>query len=62
MRMLPLLGFVALLPCVACESIEGREKGPPLPLHTIDGTSGHFSVPSAYLCNTPPEGQTIGYP
>ena len=57
-----LLGLIVLLPCVACESIEGREKGPPMPLHTIDGTSGHFSVPSAYLVNPPQEGKTFGYP
>lgn len=57
-----LLGLLTVLPCLACASLDDREKGPPLPLHTIDGTSGHFSVPSAYVTNPAPEGQVFGYP
>jgi hypothetical protein len=38
------------------------EAGPPLPLHTIEGSSGCFAVSTAYLANPPDEGQILGKP
>lgn len=37
-------------------------RGPCLPLHTIEGMSGHFSVPSACLANPAPPGEILGHP
>jgi len=37
-------------------------KGPPLPLHTIEGTGGAPITQMAYLVNPGPEGTTIGLP
>lgn len=34
----------------------------PLPLHTIEGTSGVFLTPTAYLANPPKEGDMFGLP
>ncbi|MHC4813341.1 MAG: DUF3034 family protein [Planctomycetota bacterium] len=33
-----------------------------MPLHTVDGTSGHFAVPSAFLTNPAAEGELLGRP
>jgi hypothetical protein len=38
------------------------EKGPPLPLHQIEGNGGIFSTLSAYLVNPPRNGEPIGRP
>jgi len=38
------------------------EKGPPLPLHQIEGNGGIFSTLSAYLVNPPRNGETLGRP
>ncbi len=38
------------------------EKGPPLPLHQIEGNGGIFSTLSAYIVNPPRNGEPIGRP
>ncbi len=38
------------------------EKGPPLPLHQIEGNGGIFSTLSAYIVNPPREGERVGRP
>ena len=38
------------------------EKGPPLPLHEIEGNGGIFSTLSAYLVNPPRNGEPVGRP
>jgi hypothetical protein len=38
------------------------EKGPPLPLHQIEGNGGIFSTLSAYLVNPPRAGEPVGRP
>ena len=38
------------------------EKGPPLPLHQIEGNGGIFSTLSAYLVNPPRNGEPVGRP
>ena len=35
---------------------------PPLPLHQVEGNSGVFLTPTAYLANPAPEGKTFGKP
>lgn len=37
-------------------------KGPPLPLHTIDGVGGILITPTAYLVNPGPQGAIFGLP
>jgi len=37
-------------------------KGPPLPLHTIEGVGGLAITPMAYLVNPGPKGTTVGLP
>ena len=37
-------------------------EGPCLPLHTVEGVSGHFSVASAYFANPPAPGRVFGDP
>lgn len=69
MRRVWFLGLIAVL-CmqVALVADDGAAdaapaaKGPPLPLHTIDGTSGVFVVPIALLVNPAPEGEIFGKP
>ncbi|MEW6742508.1 MAG: DUF3034 family protein [Planctomycetota bacterium] len=39
-----------------------EDEGPPLPLHTIEGMGGAFSVPSASLVNPAPAGEVFGKP
>lgn len=56
------LAAAILLSCLGCSALKDREKGPPLPFHSIEGTSGHFSVPSAYLVNPAAEGEVFGRP
>jgi hypothetical protein len=38
------------------------EKGPPLPLHEIEGNGGIFSTLSAYIVNPPRNGELVGRP
>ena len=38
------------------------EKGPPLPLHQIEGNGGIFSTLSAYIVNPPRNGEAVGRP
>ena len=38
------------------------EAGPPLPLHSIEGTSGVHITSTAYLANPPEEGKVFGNP
>jgi hypothetical protein len=38
------------------------EAGPPLPLHSIEGTSGVHITSTAYLANPPEEGEVFGKP
>jgi hypothetical protein len=38
------------------------EKGPPLPLHQIEGNGGIFSTLSAYIVNPPRDGEPVGRP
>lgn len=38
------------------------EKGPPLPLHQIEGNGGIFSTLSAYIVNPPRNGELVGRP
>lgn len=45
----------------APEETEEKE-GPPLPLHTIEGTGGAVLTPMAYLVNPGPEGTMFGKP
>ncbi len=38
------------------------EKGPPLPLHQIEGNGGIFATLSAYIVNPPRNGEPVGRP
>jgi hypothetical protein len=38
------------------------DKGPPLPLHQIEGNGGIFSTLSAYIVNPPRNGEPVGLP
>lgn len=38
------------------------EKGPPLPLHQIEGNGGIFSTLAAYVVNPPRDGELLGRP
>ena len=40
----------------------GDDKGPPLPLHQIEGNGGIFSTLSAYIVNPPRDGEPVGRP
>ena len=44
------------------EAVPAAEKGPPLPLHEIEGNGGIFSTLSAYLVNPPRNGEPLGRP
>ncbi len=41
---------------------EPAEKGPPLPLHQIEGNGGIFATLSAYIVNPPRNGEPVGRP
>jgi hypothetical protein len=62
MRGRTLLLALALVPLVAACTTTDKCEGPCLPLHTVEGMSGHFSVPSAYFANLPPEGEVVARP
>ena len=52
-----------LLPTVQADEAKTQpEKGPPLPLHTIDGVGGVVITPIAYLVNPGPEKHVFGLP
>ena len=38
------------------------DKGPPLPLHQIEGNGGIFATLSAYIVNPPRNGEPVGRP
>jgi hypothetical protein len=38
------------------------DAGPPLPTHTVEGNSGVFITPTAYLANPPEDGAMFGLP
>ena len=59
-----LLGAGALQAGNPAEKAESAaaEKGPPLPLHQIEGNGGIFSTLSAYLVNPPRDGAPLGRP
>jgi len=38
------------------------DKGPPLPLHQIEGNGGIFATLSAYITNPPRDGEAVGRP
>jgi hypothetical protein len=44
------------------ESTAPKAAHMPLPFHNLEGMSGAFAVPSAYLCNPAPAGQVFGLP
>jgi hypothetical protein len=44
------------------EAPAAAEKGPPLPLHTIEGVGGLIITPMAYLVNPGPKGSVAGLP
>lgn len=44
------------------EQARPAEKGPPLPLHQIEGNGGIFSTLSAYIVNPPRDGEPVGRP
>jgi len=47
---------------VIVEEEKAPEKGPPLPLHEIEGQGGVFSTLSAYIVNPPRNGEPVGRP
>ena len=49
-------------PQPATAAVTKPEKGPPLPLHTIDGVGGVVITPIAYLVNPGPEKHVFGLP
>jgi len=49
-------------PQPAPETATQPEKGPPLPLHTIEGVGGVVITPIAYLVNPGPEKKVFGLP
>jgi len=52
----------ALLNAAEIESTAPKAAHLPLPFHNLEGMSGAFAVPSAYLCNPAPAGQVFGLP
>jgi hypothetical protein len=66
------VGFAALLLAAAggvqaevttnAVSATPAEKGPPLPLHQIEGNGGIFATLSAYIVNPPRNGEPVGRP
>jgi len=49
-------------PQPATAAVANPEKGPPLPLHQIEGNGGIFSTLSAYIVNPPRNGEILGRP
>ncbi len=59
-----LVALLFLVPLFAATARAGEEAQEPLPLplHTLEGIGGHFTVPSAYLVNPGPPGDFLGLP
>ncbi|KPK76047.1 MAG: hypothetical protein AMJ79_08560 [Phycisphaerae bacterium SM23_30] len=53
------LGFWAVL-LLLSEIVNAQQT--PLPFHTVEGNSGVFITPTAYLANPPAEGEILGKP
>ncbi|MHC4473433.1 MAG: DUF3034 family protein [Planctomycetota bacterium] len=52
-----------LVPLIASAAFADEKKEPlPIPLHTVEGVGGHFTVESAYLVNPAPPGELLGKP
>jgi len=49
-------------PPVQPTAAKADDKGPPLPLHQIEGNGGIFSTLSAYIVNPPRNGEPVGRP
>jgi hypothetical protein len=49
-------------PPVQPTAAKADDKGPPLPLHQIEGNGGIFATLSAYIVNPPRNGEPIGRP
>jgi hypothetical protein len=55
-------GFVLLLILGIFLPAMSESQAPPLPFHTVEGNSGVFITPTAYLANPPEEGRMFGKP
>jgi hypothetical protein len=53
---------VALQPLYVPKEEKASAEGPPLPLHTIEGSGGAILTPMAYLVNPPKKGDWFGLP
>ncbi len=53
---------LGLFTCGVYAAEEAPAEGPPLPLHTIEGTGGLVLTPAAYLVNPGADGVTFGKP
>ncbi|HPD46679.1 MAG TPA: DUF3034 family protein [Anaerohalosphaeraceae bacterium] len=53
---------IGMIAAFTCGLAWGEDDSPPLPFHTVEGNSGVFITPTAYLTNPPKEGQTWGLP
>jgi len=49
-------------PPVQTTAAKSDDKGPPLPLHQIEGNGGIFATLSAYIVNPPRNGEPVGRP
>jgi hypothetical protein len=53
---------LVLGPSILSAQEKTEKEGPPLPLHTIEGSGGLVLTPMAYLVNPGPEGEVFGQP
>lgn len=53
---------LVLVAVTAAVAEEEAQEPPPLPLHSVEGTGGHFATHSAYLVNPAKTGETFGLP
>ncbi len=57
------IGTTAIMIAPSAALAEEEAKGaPPLPLHSVEGTGGHFATHSAYVVNPAKAGETFGLP
>lgn len=54
--------YVLAVALAMCGYLLAEGEAPPLPFHTIEGTSGVFTTPVAYLANPAKEGEVFGRP
>lgn len=54
--------YVLVVALVMCGQLLAEGEAPPLPFHTIEGTSGVFTTPTAYLANPARKGDVFGRP